>query len=234
MISSLDNARVKFLSSLKQAKNRKLNKMYIVEGPHLVSEARYADVLVEAFSLNEKDGYETVSYDVMKKICNTDSVVSEIALCKMKDDYTLGKRLVLLDSIQDPGNMGTILRTAKAFSFDTIVIGNGCCDIYNDKVIRASQGAIFKLSFINANLVEFIKNTNYHIYGTDVRCGISVEDVNECDNFGFVLGNEGNGISDEVKNVIDKNIYIPINNMESLNVSIASGIIMYEFSKKFK
>lgn len=231
MISSVDNSKIKYLASLKQAKYRKSEKKFIVEGPHLVKEARECNVLLEAFSLEEKEGYTQVSEAIMKKLCNTDTVVSEIGLCKMLENDKLASRIILLDRVQDPGNVGTILRSAKAFSFDTVVLGEGCCDIYNDKVIRASQGAIFKLNFIYDSLPSFISNSNYTIYGTDVVNGIMASEVTKKEEIGIVLGNEGSGISDEVKKVIKKNIYIPIKNMESLNVSIAGGIIMYEISK---
>ena len=164
----------------------------------------------------------------MKKITNTDTVVSEIGLCKMIDKAELSNKLLILDGIQDPGNMGALMRSAKAFGFETIVLGNGCVDIYNDKVIRASQGAIFKLNFINANLKEFIpSHPEYDIYGTNVIKGISLENVKKSNKMALVLGNEGNGISKDVFDVIEKNIYIPMSDTESLNVSVAGGIIMY-------
>ena len=121
------------------------------------------------------------------------------------------------------------MRSAKAFGFDTIILGDGCCDIYNDKVIRSSQGAIFKLNFVSSNLKEFIlSHKEYKIYGTNVVNGISLSEVSNDNLIGVVLGNEGNGIKDETFSVIEKNIYIPMDNTESLNVSVAGGIIMYE------
>ena len=101
-------------------------------------------------------------------------------------------------------------------------------NIYNDKVIRSSQGAIFKLNFINAYLPDFIKSLkDYSVYGTNVVNGISLENVKKSQKMAIVLGNEGNGISKEVFDVIEKNIYIPMDDTESLNVSVAAGIIMY-------
>jgi TrmH family RNA methyltransferase len=146
----------------------------------------------------------------------------------MLDNRTLSNKLLLLDKVSDPGNMEALMRSAKAFGFDTIVLGSGCVDIYNDKVIRSSQGAIFKLNFINANLVDFITNhKEYKIYGTNVVNGIDISQVEKEEKMGIVLGNEGQGISNEVFDVLDKNIYIPMNNTESLNVSVAGSIIMY-------
>ena len=125
--------------------------------------------------------------------------------------------------------MGALMRSACAFGYKTIILGNGCVDIYNDKVIRSSQGAIFKINFINANLNEFIPTLkDYKIYGTDVINGEELDNVKNSFKLGIVLGNEGNGISPEVKEIIKENIYIPMDNTESLNVGVAGGIIMYK------
>ena len=228
IITSLDNPKIKYLASLSKAKERKQEQKFIVEGKHLVDEAKKQNVLIEAYSIEEKEGYIQVSPSVMKKITNTNTLVSEIGLCKMLDKKELSNKLLLLDGVQDPGNMGALMRSAKAFGFDTIVLGDGCVDIYNDKVIRSSQGAIFKLNFINAYLPDFIKSLKeYSVYGTNVVHGISLENVKKSQKMAIVLGNEGNGISKEVFDVIEKNIYIPMDDTESLNVSVAAGIIMY-------
>ena len=230
MITSVENAKIKELAKLNQTKYRKENKMFIVEGAHLVSEARMKGLLIEAFSTSDIDGYTLVSEAVMKKLCNTSSVVNQIGVCKMKEESNLTNKLLLLDRVSDPGNMGTLMRSAKAFGFDTIVLGEGCVDIYNDKVIRSSQGAIFKLNFINTDLVSFInEHKDYDIYGTNVIKGVELDSVDVGEKFGIVLGNEGQGISKEVFDVIKKNIYITMNNTESLNVGIAGSIIMYKF-----
>ena len=228
IISSVDNPKIKYLCKLNKASFRKKEGKFIVEGKHLVKEARLKNLLIEAYSIEEKEGYITVSDNVMKKITNTDTVVLEIGLCSMIQKEELTDKLLILDSIQDPGNMGALMRSAKAFGFNTIILGNGSVDIYNDKVIRASQGAIFKLNFINASLPEFIKSLNgYSVYGTNVVNGIPLENVKKSPKMALVLGNEGNGISKEVFDVIEKNIYIPMDDTESLNVAVAGGIIMY-------
>lgn len=233
MVLSDNNQKIKDLIKLNMPKYRKELQMFIVEGPHLVNEAREANLLIEAFSIEEKAGYTQISEKAMKNISHTDTLVREIGLCKMinKNDYS--DKMLLLDGIQDPGNLGSLMRSAKAFGFDTIILGDGSCDIYNDKVIRSSQGAIFKLSFINAKLTEFIPSLkDYYVYGTNVRNGISVDECIKNEKIALVLGNEGNGISKEVNDVIEKNIYIPLENTESLNVCVAGSILMYELSKR--
>ena len=227
-ITSLDNPKIKLLLKLNQSKYRKKEGLFIVEGAHLVKEAKNLNLLVEAYSVNDIDGYIKVTKEIMKKISNTDTIPTEVGLCKILENNKLSNKILILDAVQDPGNLGALMRSAKAFGFETIILGEGCCDIYNDKVIRSSQGAIFKLSFIHANLVEFISNLkDYDIYGTDVVNGIDVNEIKEKNKIAIILGNEGNGVSQKVKELVKKNIYIQLNNTESLNVSVAGGIIMY-------
>ena len=229
MLTSLDNPKIKELIKLKKAKERKKENKFIVEGPHLVKEARNLNLLIEAFSLEEKEGYTAISKQIMDKISETDTTVTEIGLCKMLNSNKLCDKLLILDAVQDPGNLGAIMRSANAFGFKTIVLGEGTCDIYNPKVIRSSQGAIFKLNFINANIIEFLDTlTDYEIYGTNVINGIELDKVNKKEKIAVILGNEGNGIKKEIFDKLEKNIYIPMENTESLNVAIAASIIMYK------
>ena len=229
MVLSDNNQKIKDLIKLNMPKYRKELQMFIVEGPHLVNEAREANLLIEAFSIEEKEGYTQISEKAMKSISHTDTLVREIGLCKMINKNDFSDKMLLLDGIQDPGNLGSLMRSAKAFGFNTIVLGNGTCDIYNDKVIRASQGAIFKLNFIRESLEEFIPKLNdYIVYGTNVKKGISVSDCIKNKKIALVLGNEGNGISPSVDSLIENNIYIPLENVESLNVTVAGSILMYE------
>ena len=232
MITSLINQLVKDLTKLNESKYRKATKTFLVEGKHLVEEARINNLLIEAFSIEDKPGYTQISTDVMKKICNTDTVVSEIGLCKMLEKKELTNKILILDSIQDPGNLGTLLRTAKAFNFNTVVLGLNTVDLYNPKVIRSSQGAIFKLNIFRENLLEFIPSLkDYKVYGTNVRNGIDISKLEKPKKIAIVLGNEGNGISKEVDSLLNENIYIKLDNTESLNVAIAGAIIMYEINK---
>lgn len=232
MITSFDNPKIKYLQKLSQAKYRKQERCFVVEGSHLVEEARKKGVLIEAFSLALQEGYIQCSEPIMKKIANTDTVVSEIGLCQMLSSNSLTDRILILDCVQDPGNMGALLRSACAFGFQTIFISDGSCDLYNPKVIRASQGAIFKLHFWFGDPVAFIKNlTNYDVYGTDVQQGVDVQSISKSSHIALILGNEGNGISKEIQSLQLKNLYIPMENTESLNVSVAGSILMYELKK---
>ena len=229
MLTSIDNPKIKALLKLKTSKERKKENKFIVEGPHLVKEARNLNLLIEAYSIEEKEGYIQISKQIMDKIADTDTTVTEIGLCKMLNSNLVTDKILILDKVQDPGNLGAIMRSANAFGFKTIGLGEGTCDIYNSKVIRSSQGAIFKLNFINVNIVEFLKKLNdYDIYGTNVINGIELDNVKKTKKMAIILGNEGNGISDDVNNALKKNIYIPMENTELLNVAIAASIIMYK------
>ncbi len=233
MITSLTNERVKELVKLNTSKGRKEAKLFIVEGKHLVSEAKALGIVKEIYTIDENLEGTLVSEAVMRKICNTNTVVSQIAVCNFIEKNELSSRILILDSVQDPGNLGTLMRSAVSFGFNTLFLSNGTVDPYNDKVIRSSQGAIFKLNIIIGDIIEFIKSLNdYDIYSTNVVNGIDVRDINVKKNIAVILGNEGNGISDDVNNLNLKNIYIKMNNMESLNVAVAGSIIMYEISKK--
>lgn len=233
MITSLTNQVVKDLVKLNTSKGRKEAGLFIVEGRHLVLEAIKAGVLVKAYTIKDDLEGEKVSEQVMKKICNTNTVVNQIGICKFIEKRELSDKILILDGVQDPGNLGTLMRSAKAFNFNTIFLSDGTVDPYNDKVIRSSQGAIFKLNIIQGNIIDFLnKISDYDIYSTNVINGIDIRDANISKKIALILGNEGNGVSDEVKALKLKNLYISMDNMESLNVSIAGSILMYEISKK--
>lgn len=231
MIESLENSKIKFLLKLKLSKYRRSEQKFICEGAHLVQEARQAGILLEAYSIEDKEGYIQITSTIMKKICNTDTIVSEIGLCKIAYSTNVTDKILILDGIQDPGNMGSLMRSACAFGFQTLFIGTGSVDLFNDKVIRASQGAIFKLNFQFGNPVDFVKQIPHKIYTTNVVRGVPLSDIKKEKKVAVILGNEGNGVSKEIQNLELDAIYIPMQQTESLNVAIAGSIIMYEFSK---
>lgn len=233
MITSVNNPKIKELLKLKTTKGRKNAKRFIVEGPHLVKEAKLASVLEEAYTIDETLEGELLSIDVMKKFSETNTPVKQIGICKMDLKNEIKDKVLILDGIQDPGNLGTILRTAIAFNFETIFLADGTCDLYNEKVIRSSQGAIFKLNFIYGDKIDFIKKLEktHKVYSTNVVNGIDVKDIKDKDKIALILGNEGNGVSDEINALNLSNIYIKLNNTESLNVAIAGAILMYELNK---
>ena len=234
MITSNSNPKIKEIKKLHQRKYRLLSGTYLVEGEHLVEEARLAGVLLKAYTTNANLEGELLSEQVMKYLTEAKGSIRQIGICKTVLKNSLSNQILILDNVQDPGNMGALMRSARAFNFNTIFISKNSVDIYNPKVIRSSQGAIFKLNFIFGETTDFInklKQENYDVFGTDVNNGQSLKTVSTKRKFAFILGNEGSGITKEVKQLGLSNIYINMSKTESLNVSVAGSIIMYELNK---
>ena len=239
LITSVNNDRIKELVKLKEKKYRDNNNLFFVEGYDIVFEAYKNNLLKELYVL---DGVECdmdvpityVSLDVMRKISDMESVSEYYAVCYKKEELEIGNRLIILDGIQDPGNLGTIIRSAVAFNFDTVVLSRSTVDLYNPKVIRSTKGMLFNINIIVRDLDSFINCLGgYTIYGTDVVNGNNIRDVDVPNKLGIVIGNEGRGISDNVRELCDKFIYIDMNNnCESLNASVAASILMYEVNNK--
>lgn len=231
-ITSLQNEKVKYWNSLKIKKVRDKERKFIVEGDHLIKEAKKNNLIKEIISTVDENKDYFVTRDIMKKISNQQSISDEIAICKfLEEKEDLGKKVLLLDRLQDPGNLGTIIRSAVAFNFDTIVLSNDSVDLYNDKVIRASEGQIFNISIIRRNLLSFIpkiKNDNYKVIGTDVTSGKYIKDC-DYEKIAIVIGNEGQGMNESTKALCDDYVKIKMNNnCESLNAGVAASILMYE------
>jgi len=242
VITSLNNDKIKEYIKLKERKNRKKTGEFLIEGRHLVLEACKKGIVKEII-LVENASFTTdiptiyVSSDVMNKLSDMDSPSDIMALCSMLDNEMIGERFVLLDDIQDPGNLGTIIRSALAFNVDTIVLSPNTVDLYNSKVIRATQGMMFHINIVIKDLkevIEYLKDKKIPVYGTKVDGGMDVKNLSFRDHnkYALVMGNEGNGVSDEILNICDEFLYIRMNpKVESLNVGVATGIILYELDK---
>lgn len=138
----------------------------------------------------------------------------------------------MLDRVQDPGNVGTILRSALAFGYDQIIMSLDCVDLYNDKVIRATQGALFQMNVCIMDLkdaIECLKKQNVLVYGTCLLNAKSIDTYSNEKKMAFVMGNEGQGVSQNILDLCDQLVYIPIQSVESLNVGVAAAITMYHF-----
>ena len=242
IITSLDNDNVKKWKKLCKKKYRDEFGIYLVEGEHLVEEAYKSGVLDKVIVLDGEsylyDNIIYVSYEVMKAISSLDTPNRIMGVCKKKESSELvGKKYLLLDGVQDPGNLGTIVRSAVAFNIDTIVLSDDTVDLFNPKVLRSTQGMIFHTNIIECDLVDVINelhSKNITVYGTDVNNGIDARDLSDLDktSFALVMGNEGNGVRKEIKELCDKNLYINMNeNVESLNVGIATSILLYELGR---
>lgn len=237
IITSLENKEIKRITKLKSKKYRDELQEFIVEGEHLVEESYKNKILKKIILLENADidiDVEKiyVNHDVMKKISNLDSPPKVIGICKLLDEKEIGDRVLILDGIQDPGNLGTIIRSAVAFNIDTIILSNDTVDMYNSKVIRSTQGMLFYINIIRTDLMEILprlKKNNYTIYTTNVSNGTDIKKCEKQNQFALIVGNEGNGVSKKVSDYADYTIYIKTNNnVESLNVAVATSILLYE------
>ena len=238
MIESVDNSRIKDIRKLKEKKYRDQYKLFLVEGEHLVLEAYKAGVLKSVILSGRDIDLDVEKIEVSEKVMNTISDINTniVGVCEIVDNkINLDSNVIILDGVQDPGNLGTIIRSAVAFNVKNIVLSKTSVDLYNTKVLRGCQGMNFHLNIIRDDILDIIddlKDNNYTVYGTDVVNGIDIKDVKKSGKYAIIMGNEGNGISGEVKDVVDKNIYIKMNeNCESLNVGVSASIILYELSK---
>ena len=239
VITSLDNDKVKYYCKLQKKKYRDINNEFVVEGEHLVLEAFKTGVLKEVL-LEEGEVIPIdveqieVTKEVLKKISTLSSPPKMIGLCEKKIETTIGKRILVVDEIQDPGNLGTIIRSAVAFNIDTIVIGDNTVDVYSPKVIRSTQGMLFHVPIVFYSidkLIPILKKLKIPVLATNVKYGEEVKNLtrDEKQIFALIVGNEGNGVNPKYLELSDKFIYIPMNDVvESLNVAIATSIILYE------
>ena len=232
-IESLSNAKVKNWNKLKEKKYRDEAGLFLIEGDHLIKEALKKQMVVSTIGLNETYDY-TVNPEILKKLSSQKSGTKEIAVVKkIEEKKVQGDKILILDNIQDPGNLGTIIRSAVAFNISTIILSDDCVDLYNDKVIRSSEGMIFNINIVRKKLIEIIpklKENGYTVYATTVNGNGYFENDSK---IALVIGNEGNGIKEDILNLCDKNITIKMNKeCESLNAGVAASILMYELGVK--
>lgn len=247
-ITSTSNETIKYFISLNDKKTRMNAKRFIVEGYHLVNEASKTNLLEAIISTDEKELKKInnvkrylVNDAIINKIATTKNPQNILGIVKMLDHNITNllpiikgnkTKLVMLDDVNDPGNLGTIIRTAAGLGYDGIIMSPNTVDLYNEKVIRSTQGVMFKIPIIKANLQEVIKllkKEKVFCIGTALTNAKDVKHITKKDKFAICLGNEAKGISKEVLDNMDENVKIAMkNDVESLNVSIAAGIIMYE------
>ena len=241
LITSLNNEHIKEILKLKEKKYRDLSNTFLIEGRHLVLEAHREKKIVELileqdelFPLDVNTLY--VSSNVMNKLSNLKTPSNVMAVVEKLDEKPIGEKILILDNVQDPGNLGTIIRSAVAFNFDTIVLSPKTVDLYNPKVVRSTQGMMFHTNIIIREPVSFInelKNEGYKIVGTKVTNGIDVRESKTYSHFALIIGNEGKGMSEELSELCDEYLYIKMNDQcESLNAAVAASILMYEISNK--
>ncbi len=243
LITSLANDKIKKYVKLNHSKKyRDEENLFLVEGMHLVLEAYKKDMIVEVIlEQNETLPLDVpkvfVAKEILEKISDCPSSQNVMALCRKKEEKIKGKRLLLLDGIQDPGNLGTIIRSAVAFGIDTIVLSEDCVDLYNPKVIRSTQGMLFHVPIVRSNLMEVIdefQQKGYPLYATNVSYGKDARSLTfeERQKYMLCMGNEGNGVREEILDKATFYLSIPMKEeVESLNVAIATSILLYELGR---
>ena len=238
MITSTNNNTIKTLIKLKQKKYRNQFGYYLIEGEHLVNEALKAnqvECIITTKPLKSNLEVIEVSEEVMAKLAFTKSPSNIMAKCKIdsNNELMMKKRYLILDDLQDPGNIGTLIRSALAFGIDQVILSKNCVDLYNDKLLRAMQGANFHISCIYGDLTEIIEKLQANgvvVVGSALENGQDISLIEKTEKLAFIVGNEGNGMNQNILDKCDYIGYIPIQTIESLNVAIAGSILMYHFS----
>ncbi len=261
-ISSKDNERIKLFSKLDRSKYRKETGLFLAEGVKLTREALEAGC-AEYILVNENVIHNEEIYSIMKKgkevtkilvlsdvafnkISTETAPQGVISVCKAPENHIqeseasalslVHKKIIVFDEIRDPGNLGTMLRTAVAFGIDTVILG-GCADVYSPKTVRAAMGAVFKLNLVFCDklsmFLDELKVNGKKIIGAALdRNNYILGDYKLSCNDVVVIGNEGHGISSEVMSICDFCLMIPMEPCcESLNAGIAASIIMWELYK---
>lgn len=253
VITSKDNETIKKIKKLKEKKYRDQENCYIIEGIKLIREAIQEKANIKLIVVcddckQEADIESDIKYEIAKYECiyvsekiflsltnvvNPQGILAIVEKGKDANDIDYNENLFLvLDDIQDPGNMGTILRTADSLNFKQIIVSKDCADIYNPKVVRSTMGAIFRINIIESDdLVKTIKEMKKHkikILSTSLQTDKTMYNVSY-DKTAIVIGNEANGVEKEIIDLTDEKIKIPMpGKTESLNASVATAVILYE------
>ncbi|MDN6626556.1 MAG: RNA methyltransferase [Pisciglobus halotolerans] len=245
-ILSKKNIRVKQWKKLLTKKGRTFENAYLIEGNHLVEEAVKHQASVREYLVSEKvekeqieklpsDQVVVISEEIAQSISDTPTnqgIFAVINIQKKQMPKKIEKPYLFLDSVQDPGNVGTMIRTADAAGFAGIVLGEGTADLYNSKVLRSAQGSHFHFPVFQDNLKEWITwfdEKKVPVYGTELNPqAVPINKISKQRSFGLIVGNEGKGMDKKLLKQTTKNIYIPIlGKAESLNVAVAAGILMF-------
>ncbi|WP_242975267.1 TrmH family RNA methyltransferase [Anaerovirgula multivorans] len=256
IITSQQNKIIKHTKGLQLKKNRRIYKQFIIEGIRIIEECLLHQLSIEYIIYSEElmklqggnllleNAMKTyrcyqVSHDIFLKLSDTDNPQGILAIVNMKnrdlESISIGEDAfwVVLDRIQDPGNMGTIIRTAEAAGADAVVLTKGCVDPYNSKTVRATMGGLLHIPIIetkdNEEWIKPLKNNNVKLIASDLDTKETYLDIDYKGNIAIIIGNEANGIDKELLQQVDVSVKIPIlGKIESLNASIAAAILIYK------
>lgn len=230
MIESRQNKNFKTWLKLKNKKYRDKYDRFLVYGEHLIDKAKAVGALVEVLTDNPDKEGTLLAHDLMNELQQTASYIDQVGVCKKINEPVKSDAILVLDDVQDPDNVGALIRSAVAFGFSHIILSIGCADMYNEKVIRASKGAIFDCHIERKPLndaIYHLKDMGYQVLAADAHQRGSLTDNHKAV---LILGNEGHGISEELIPLVDQFITIKTKTVESLNVSVAGAIIMRDWS----
>ena len=257
IISSKDNELIKHIKKLKEKKYRDLNNEYIIEGTKLIKEAIEENANIKQILICDNCQntdiipkelmYEIAKYEciyvtekIFKNISDVNTPQGILAIIEKNNketqiDYSQDI-IVVLDDIQDPGNLGTILRTVDSIGLTQIIVSKGTADCYNPKVVRSTMGAIFRVKIIESedleNTLKEVKKHQFKITVSSLQTKNTIYDINY-DKKVIIIGNEANGVEQKIQDIADEKIKIPmLGKTESLNASVATGIILYEYVRQ--
>ncbi len=243
MITSTKNDTIKQWIKLHKKKYREQTGQFLLEGDHLVEEVLESDWDIEQLIVREDRQGEAwlidypmtvVTEQVFKVLADTPSPQGVMAVVNIKTyqaDHL--KKTLVLDNVQDPGNVGTMIRTADAFNYDGIILGEGTVDLFNDKVIRSTQGSLFHVPVVKADLkvlLPELQARGVSLIASTLEEAVPLEAVSVPESCAVIVGNEGSGVASELQQLSDVRVRIPIaGRAESLNVGVAAGILLYYF-----
>ena len=239
---------IKYYQELLTSKGRKENSAFIVEGIRQVEQIMKSDKMkileilsVKPLNFETKIPVRYINNSQLYKITESktpNGIIAVAAIPKIKeiDENATKSNILILEDVQDPGNIGTLIRSAAAFGFSAVILSRGCADVYSPKVVRATGGAICNLEILFKkdifDCISALKNRNYRLIAADLN-GKNEISTSQNEKIIFALGNEGNGLSDKLRSLADEIFTIPFNNsaIESLNVAAAGAIGMFIFRK---
>ena len=245
-ITSLKNPKVLQWKSLKDRKGRRETGCFLAEGRKMAEEALASGFRVEAllvdeerleeFTLPEHVPAYALPAHVLAAVCDTKTPQGIAAVVKISQNPRLGKRVVAMDGVQDPGNVGTIIRTADAAGLQGVILSGQCADVFSPKVLRATMGSIFRMPImITEDLpasLNALRTDGYSVISSQLDGEPFYQRSPVGEKFCLIIGNEGNGVSDEVKATATHRVKLPMRGgAESLNAAIAAGIMMYDLMR---
>jgi len=235
-ITSMQNPQFRELLKLRKSSACREKNRIVVEGEDLVEMAYGSGQLDGLIALDEQRQYGDidqiiVSPAMMARLSGNKSPSKMLGLAHLNEGAETGDRVVVLDNVQDPGNVGTILRTALSFSYSSVVLLPHCASKFNEKVIQSSKGAIFRIPVFENVSLEELKERGLKIVSTSLQGAVDYRTATVREPFALVFGNEGQGISENTLQNSDLLIKIEMHNMDSLNVAVAAGILMNHYRK---